>query len=120
METPEDLERIRDFVMSNPIYLNSLVSSDAKMTAIAILPDTYSMQGEDETLTGFDSGGGVDLPAPVYLTDVEGDAVIAGLFEIIERFDAPDFRLHLAGALVMTYPSCQRSACTDHSNAPVS
>jgi len=35
-ETPEDLERIRDYVMSNPLYLNALVSADATMTAIAI------------------------------------------------------------------------------------
>jgi predicted RND superfamily exporter protein len=106
-QTPEDLERIRDYVMSNPLYLNALVSADGSMTAIAITPDTYtSTQGESQDdLRGFESGDSdiAESPKAVYLTDAEGDAVIAGLFRIVDRFDAPDFKLHLAGALVMTY-----------------
>jgi predicted RND superfamily exporter protein len=102
-ETPEDLERIRDYVMSNPLYLNALVSADATMTAIAITPETYTTLDEsDDVLAGFESDGAESSRAE-YLTDAEGDAVVAGMFRIIDRFEAPDFKLHLAGALVMTY-----------------
>ena len=113
-QTQGDLDRIRDYVMSNPFYLNSVVSADATMTAISITPNTYTytetgtntaLVESDEWLTGFgdDDRDDVEVSEPVYLTDREGDAVVAGLLRIVDRFDAPGFKLHLAGALVMTY-----------------
>ena len=103
-DTPARLDQIKDYVLSNPLYRNALVSPDATVTAISITPATYSALGEsDDELTGFDVSDGFGPAAPTYLTDVEGDAVVASLLALVERFDAPDFRLHLAGALVMTY-----------------
>jgi predicted RND superfamily exporter protein len=103
-QTTGDLDRIRDYVMTNPLYLNALVSEDARMTAITITPNTYTNQGEsDDVLTGFEDEDGVESVEEGYLTDVEGDAVIESLLRIVDRFEAPDFKLHLAGALVMTY-----------------
>lgn len=107
-ETDEDLERIRDYVMSNPLYRNVLVSTDARMTAITITPNTYTSYGAAEPemadlLAGFETAEDVETSGPAYLSDVEGDAVVAGLLRVIERFDAPDFELHLAGSLVMIY-----------------
>lgn len=116
-ESTADLEAFREIVFSNPLYVNSLVSADGKMTAIAISPATYSsLEGSDDSLGGFDDVGissdgsflddvssAAEHSSPVYLTDKEGEAIIEGLSLLIERFDAPDFRLHLAGALVMTH-----------------
>ena len=103
-QTTGDLDRIRDYVMTNPLYLNALVSEDARMTAITITPNTYTNQGEsDDVWTGFEDEDGVESVEEGYLTDVEGDAVIESLLRIVDRFEAPDFKLHLAGALVMTY-----------------
>jgi predicted RND superfamily exporter protein len=103
-QTTGDLDRIRDYVMTNPLYLNALVSEDARMTAITITPNTYTNQGEsDDVWTGFEDEDGVESVEEGYLTDVEGDEVIESLFRIVDRFEAPDFKLHLAGALVMTY-----------------
>ncbi len=104
-ETSADLEALREIVLANPLYVDSLISADTKMTAIVITPATYSdVEGSDDSFAGFDDG--VESAAssgPVYLTDKEGEAVIEGLNRLIERFEAPDFGLHLAGALVMTY-----------------
>jgi len=107
-ETPEDLERVRQFVLSNPVYQDSLVSADGIMTAIMITPNTYSSNGpEDMGLAGFDDdfeNGGVDeLEDPVFITDLEGDALVDALLGVIERFEASDFELHMAGALVLTH-----------------
>jgi predicted RND superfamily exporter protein len=108
-ESPADLDALREIVLSNPLYLDSLISADAKMTAIAISPATYSnLEDSGDSLGGFDDDGDdgeegdEEGSAPSYLTDKEGEAVIEGLDRLIERFDAPEFRLHLAGALVMT------------------
>jgi len=104
-ETQADLERIRRFVLSNPLYRNALVSEDGLMTVIAIKPATYSQPREvDDQLAGFadadiDAEAGASL---VYLTAPEGDALVGGLHDLIARFERNDFRLHMAGALPMT------------------
>jgi predicted RND superfamily exporter protein len=103
-QTPEDLTRIREFVLSNPLYRDALVSSDGGMTVISISPNTYSSLNEsDDSLAGFEDTAGSDQTRPLYLTDAESGATVDGLHRLIERFDAPDFRLHLAGVAVMTH-----------------
>ena len=104
-ESEAELEALREFVLSNPLYLNSLVSADATMTAIAISPSTYSnLTKSEDSLGGFDEDvAASEESAPPYMTDKEGEVVIDGLNRLIERFDAPDFRMHSAGALVMTH-----------------
>jgi predicted RND superfamily exporter protein len=102
-ETQADLERIRRFVLSNPLYRNSLVSEDGLMTAIAIKPATYSQQPEPEDqLAGFADTDTDTAASLAYLTAPEGDALVAGLHDLIARFERDDFRMHMAGALPMT------------------
>ncbi len=107
-ETPGDLALFEERVRSNPLYLNALVSPDYSATAIAITPETYSQVGKGvEELSGFGQGeelGSRDPErAPVWLTAAEGDEVIRQLYAILDRFDAPGFRVHMAGALPMTW-----------------
>ena len=103
-QTTGDLEQIRDYVMSNPLYLNAFVSADERMTIISVKPDTYaSADDEGDAWTGFESEEGGDASKAEYLTDAQGDELIADLYRVIDRFEAPDFKLHMAGALVMTH-----------------
>ncbi len=103
-QSESDLMRFRERVLSNPLYRNTLISADARVTAIVVTPDTYSADSpEIEELSGFgDDAGAVD-GAPVYLKSAEGDQVVAGLYAVMDRFESPDFRLHMAGALPLTY-----------------
>lgn len=115
--TSADLERIRSFALANPLYTNSVLSADGRVTAISIKPSTFTSKGGagsvDVDFSGFDdpaSGEGQDAgqeapagEAPVYLTAPEGDALILGLRDLIEELSTDDFELHLAGAMAMTY-----------------
>jgi predicted RND superfamily exporter protein len=105
-ETDAARERNRSYVSTNPLYLNTLVSADQVMTAIAIKPMTYSQQNAPtDELAGFgdDKDESISESPPIYLTAEEGDALVSGLHGLIERFERPDFRLHMAGALPMTH-----------------
>ena len=114
-ETPLEREALRREALANPLYENVFLSSDETMAAIAITASTYSeVAGPADELGGFDDadaevgdgdGVGVDgaRAPPVYLTGAEIDAMVRGLDRLIERFEAEDFRLHLAGALPMTH-----------------
>jgi len=104
-EGPEALALFEERVRSNPLYRNALVSSDYTVTAIAVTPDTYSSEGKElADLAGF-SDVGLDAveELPRYLRAAESNALIGGLYEVLDRFEAPDFRLHMAGALPMTW-----------------
>lgn len=103
-ENAADLAVFEERVRSNPLYVNNLISADARVTALAVTPSTYSAESpEASDLGGFADAAGQDEAAPVYLKAAEGDRVMADLYEVIDRFDASDFRIHVAGALPMTY-----------------
>jgi predicted RND superfamily exporter protein len=106
--TSAELALFEERVRSNPLYVNTLVSPDLSATAIAVTPETYSQQGVGpDELGGFDDlapGRGADAGRdPVWLTAAEGDALITQLYGVIDRFDEPGFRIHMAGALPMTW-----------------
>ena len=103
-ETSEDLALFEERVRGNPLYRNALVSGEMTMTALAVTPNTFSSESpEVDELAGFgdDSGGSDD--APVFLNAAEGDAVISGLYAVMDRFEAVTFQPHMAGALPMTW-----------------
>lgn len=105
-ESEIDLERFRERVVSNPLYRNRLISSDARVTAIVVTPNTFSADSpEVDELAGFTeaSSPSAESTQPIYLKAAEGDRVIAALYSVMDRFEAPDFKLHMAGALPMTY-----------------
>ncbi len=115
-ESGSDLALFRERVLGNPLYENFLVSSDARVTTIVVRPQTHSGESAGDALFGGFESPAIDrgygsLPSTashagadvVYLTAAEGDALIDALHGVVDRFDAPGFRIHLAGALPMTH-----------------
>jgi predicted RND superfamily exporter protein len=103
-ETQEDLERLRTEALAHPLYRNNLISADGRVAALAIKPSTYSeLAPESDLLAGFADASSEGGPTPVYLTAPEGSELVDGLLELMKDFEREDFRLHLAGALVMTH-----------------
>ena len=111
------LEALRDRVMSNPLYINRLISEDGHLTTLAIKIDVYSSKVvRMEPLADFDEEGGhvadgdvidamegfkdetkVTAEAP-FLTDEELSAAVAQVKKISARYQASDFKLYIAGA----------------------
>lgn len=112
-ENEQDLAALKERVMSNPVYLNQLVSADATFSTILIESDTYSnadMDGED-VLSGFDDelgtpaeelGAGNDSQH-VFLTDQENAQLVAKTKAIALSFNSPDFEIFMAGSPVVTH-----------------
>jgi len=103
----DDLMILKKRVLSNPLYLNRLISEDSGFTTIVI--QTNSFSGEDNDLdftAGFDDS---EKPfkesqkgEPVFLTEKENTAVVMSVSKIVSRYQADDFRLYLAGSSVVT------------------
>ncbi len=98
---------LRERVLANPLFVNTLVSEDARLTTITIKPFTYSTlndsQLNDDALAQFDSEDSSEpVEAPEMLTAKENDELISEIHAIIKSYASPAFPIHLAGGLAMT------------------
>ena len=102
--TEEDIQAFRQRVMSNPLYINQLISADGAYTNIMVRMETYSSQGKDtvtdaEALTGFDDETAPPSPEkPPYLTNEEITALIQGVETVMARHRHPEIAAYMAGA----------------------
>ena len=109
-ETPAEIAALRERVLSNPLYENTLISADGGMTTVTVEPFTYStlQRGAPvEDTGGFDDDFGeeepsVDDDAPLYLTSPELAEVGFAVDDIVERFRSDAFEIHVAGAPTLT------------------
>jgi len=115
------LKSLRERVMSNPQYMNRLISEDGRVTTLVIQANTFSSKGDSiESLANFDGGGGpaaggdivdvmegfkeetTSVDEAQFLTDAELSAAVAQVKKVVAKYQAPDFKLYIAGAPVVT------------------
>jgi predicted RND superfamily exporter protein len=98
-----DLAALRERVLSNPLYVNLLISEDEELTVLDVQPFTYSTrQTEADELGGFGEAR-AGPAAPAYLTDEEGFELTLALQELLERYETPELQIHLIGGPVFEY-----------------
>ncbi|MCP4041255.1 MAG: MMPL family transporter, partial [Gammaproteobacteria bacterium] len=106
---PEDREAlapVKERALSNPLYHNLLLDADGTITTIVIKTDAYSSIGlEEDVMAGFEEEGspgesGEDQERP-FLTDAENSALVNAARTIVNRYDAPDFRIYMGGSPVV-------------------
>ncbi len=101
-ETREELDVLRERALANPLFRNSVISSDAHITIVSIELQLYSPGTTDfDDLTGFEDAGSTRLDAPVLLSGAEEAEVVDALAKIVAEFEGPEFVLHTAGSVVM-------------------
>ncbi|UCF85005.1 MAG: MMPL family transporter [Desulfobacteraceae bacterium] len=111
-ETPEEMAQIKQRVFDNPMYKNTLISEDGRFTTILIKLQTYSSAGVGiDVLEGFedsekgpkDSRKSGKPGEKKYLTDKENSEAVNTVNELIEKYQAPDFRVYIAGSSAVTH-----------------
>jgi len=90
-ETEADIVALRERVAANPLYLNTLISADGRLTTMEVVLDSYVQDGVD------------DDGAPVlrHLTSEENSEVMTSLVEVLDRHRGDEFALHTAGLTFM-------------------
>jgi len=120
-ENQNQLETLKNRVMGNPLYLNRLISENAKFTTLVLKTDTYSNTAEpDDPLDGFDditdgfadddtSGalqGSAEKQSPAdkiqFLTDAEISETVYQVKKIAQKFRDEDFDIYIAGPPVVS------------------
>ena len=108
-EGPEALAALRERVLANPFYRNTLVSEDGKFTALMVTLDLYADDAAaDDDLGGFDiepdpSGDEIagQVPFDARLSGAAVGAAVDEIQAILTRHQAPDFEALLAGSPVL-------------------
>jgi len=94
---PAAFEEKRKRAYANPLFKNTLLSEDHRITAIVLRTDAYTSVGiEEDALGGFD-----ELAAPTgeqqtqraFLTDAENSELVRTVEGIAYAYDAPDFKV---------------------------
>jgi predicted RND superfamily exporter protein len=102
---PESPAELRERVFANPLYLDSLISRDGRLTTVTVKPVTYSPDGEgEELLAGFEESGGGGRPSASerrYLDDRENAVLVKAVRDVMRRHQEPGTRMFLAGAPVI-------------------
>ncbi len=104
---PEDetaLAEIEARALANPLYPNLLLSEDGRFTTLSLKLATYSSEGEESALFGFEDAEiepEGDAGPRSYMTGEEGIAAMAAVREVVRRYAAPDFEIYLAGPPVV-------------------
>lgn len=101
-ETPEDLAAVKARVMANPLYRDRLISRDGRLTTLVIELDAFSSAGAElDVLAGFDEPATPAVGRPP-LTDAENREAVEAVRTILDRHEAQDFRLYMAGTPTVT------------------
>jgi predicted RND superfamily exporter protein len=100
-ETPEERAALRERVLANPFYRNTLISKDARVTTLSIELVAFQDDGSGDDLEGFEDeappGGEASL-----LPERSISEAVHATRAVVERHRAPGFELILAGAPVMS------------------
>jgi len=102
---------LKERVLSNPVYRNTMISEDGRFTTIIIRTHSHSSAGqESELLDGFDDMVQDAPPAPysetkrpVYLTDSENSEVVMAVRKVVEQYRTEDMLIWVAGSPVVTH-----------------
>ncbi len=106
-EREVDFSELKAVVMDNPFYLNQIISSDGRTTAVVIKPEVYHVEAADtlDVLDGFEGEAFSAQPPsaekPSYLTEEENEELVDAVEAIMNDFDGPGFSLAFAGAPVV-------------------
>ena len=106
-ESPEALAALRERVLANPFYRNTLISEDGRFTALMLTLELYAeAAGADDDLTGFDEEPGAPgtnspLASEARLSGAQVSAAVDKTRALLAAREAPDFQLQLAGAPVL-------------------
>jgi predicted RND superfamily exporter protein len=103
-ETKDELATLKARVMSNPLYQDYVISRDGSFTSIIVETQAYSSLGvADDALSGFDEEENLsESEPPAFLTGEENAKIVHAIYEVAERFEAPDFRTYITGSPIMT------------------
>jgi predicted RND superfamily exporter protein len=104
---PVDLMRLKEEVLSNPFYLNYLISEDARVTAVIVETEATVAKNNfpvQDLLDAFDEKKFEAPPpgeTPHYFSEKENREVVTAINRVVERHSRDDFPITVSGGPVV-------------------
>lgn len=105
-------EELRKITLSNPLYVNNIVSEDGHLAAVILETQAViNTESADTMLDGFgdDAGKPASKPAKkIYFGEKENTEVMNAIYGLMHTYNTDDFPIALAGtpAIVEVYNRC--------------
>lgn len=103
-ENASEMADLKKRVMANPLYINRIISSDGGMTTIILETDLSAVTSNKiDALSGFEESEAIEPSLEeknISKNDI-AEAVVSAVEKIVNKYQSPDFRIHLAGAPVV-------------------
>jgi uncharacterized protein len=99
-----DLAQLRETVLSNPFYLNYLISEDGLVTAIIVETDAAVSNETVDVLAAFDETGSETVSSeeqPHYFSEKENQEVVAAINRVVAHHSKRDFPITVSGGPVI-------------------
>lgn len=108
-EKPIDLAALKTYVLHNKVYLNDYISEDGKIAALIIKPiAAVEEMDEADLIADFELNSESSTPESErkpaerrYLSKKENKEVVDAVNRVMDRYQAPDFRIALTGGPVL-------------------
>ena len=97
-QTAAEIEILKQQVLSNPLYVNQLISKDAKFTTVLVKPFVYVPEPEVDVLAAFDESptSNIELKQ-AYLSNDQYLEMNTAVEQIVAEFQADDFKVYITG-----------------------
>ncbi len=97
-----DLARLRERVFANPLFRNTLISEDGRVTTIVVELDRYSsLNASGDVLAGFGEESDAIREEAEFLSAEEELRVAREIVALVERYDSPEFPIHVTGGAIL-------------------
>ena len=96
-----DLATLRQRALSNPLYVDLLISRDGTFTALILKGRARLDAGEEDVLAGFGETASIPEEQKRYLDSEQKAEMVQAVEEVVEPYRASDFRIHLGGMPVV-------------------
>ncbi|MCP4673191.1 MAG: MMPL family transporter, partial [Desulfobacula sp.] len=102
-ENEDDLALLKNRVDSNPLFLNSIISKDGRVTAVVIeIEAIIDEAGTNEDLIAeFEEDESVKSTPTRYFKEKDNQEVIKAVNEIVKEYNTSEFSIAFAGDLVV-------------------
>ncbi len=104
-EWPEDaaaLAALKARVMAEPLYRDTLISSDGQFTVVLVRPAFYAREvGGDPLAAGFGEAPAEAGPRPHRLNGQDKKELVDRVLAVAARYRGPDFPLHIGGVVMV-------------------
>ncbi|MDH5543058.1 MAG: MMPL family transporter [Nitrospinota bacterium] len=105
-QSQNDITELRERVLSNPLYRNTMISEDGKFTTLIIKTSAFApSDNTGDMLGGFEDTKTPEIgtaPKRKFLSAEDNRETVNKVKEIIAKYKSPDFPILIAGSPVMT------------------